>query len=254
MSQPGRDDEMRAIVREILGELVPATAGATGHHGNGKGHGNGPGNGNGTRPSRADDAPVVPQVPAPPVPAVLRPSTWKQPPIPGEVIGDAPAGPAPTAAGNPRREALRTAFQESEFRPGAATAPVPPSGHPPSSAPAATGEVRQETVVIDTEQDLQHFIRQLMSRLENPRERVAIRTGRLRFNLQRSPGRPAPGASAPAAAVTRVERGAVTERMIRAAAEEGATRLVLAPAAVLTPLAREQARARGVEIERERRC
>jgi hypothetical protein len=41
--------------------------------------------------------------------------------------------------------------------------------------------------------------------------------------------------------------------MIRTAAAEG-TRLVLAPAAVLTPLAREQARARGVEIERERRC
>jgi len=51
----------------------------------------------------------------------------------------------------------------------------------------------------------------------------------------------------------RVEKGAVTERMIRAAAADG-TRLVLAPGAVLTPLAREQAKARGVKIERERRC
>jgi hypothetical protein len=53
--------------------------------------------------------------------------------------------------------------------------------------------------------------------------------------------------------VTQVEKGAVTERVIRAAAAAG-TRLVLAPGAVLTPLARDQAKALGVEIERKRRC
>jgi len=51
----------------------------------------------------------------------------------------------------------------------------------------------------------------------------------------------------------RVERGAVTERTVKEAAAAGAG-LVLAPRAVLTPLARERARELGVEIERERRC
>ena len=51
----------------------------------------------------------------------------------------------------------------------------------------------------------------------------------------------------------RIERGAVTERTVKDAAAAGA-RLVLAPGAVLTPLAREKARALGIEIERERRC
>jgi hypothetical protein len=42
-------------------------------------------------------------------------------------------------------------------------------------------------------------------------------------------------------------------RTVNEAAAAGA-RLVLAPAAVLTPLAREKARALHVDIEKERRC
>jgi len=53
------------------------------------------------------------------------------------------------------------------------------------------------------------------------------------------------------AAVRRVERGAVTERMVRDAATAG-ERLVLGRGAVLTPLAKDRARASGVEIEKER--
>jgi hypothetical protein len=48
-----------------------------------------------------------------------------------------------------------------------------------------------------------------------------------------------------------VEKGAVTEAMVAEAAKAGA-RLVLGRRAVLTPLARDRARAAGVEIERER--
>ena len=48
-----------------------------------------------------------------------------------------------------------------------------------------------------------------------------------------------------------VEKGAVTEAMVASAARAGA-RLVLGRAAVLTPLARDRARAAGVEIEKER--
>ena len=48
-----------------------------------------------------------------------------------------------------------------------------------------------------------------------------------------------------------VEKGAVTERAVLAAAKAG-ERLVLGPRAVLTPLARDKARALGVRVEKER--
>ncbi len=84
--------------------------------------------------------------------------------------------------------------------------------------------------------------------MENPRDRLAIRAGKLRFALRRptvgSDGRP------PA---VRVERGAVTERLVAEAAAAG-SRLVLGPKAVLTPMGRDRARTLGVEIEKERQC
>jgi hypothetical protein len=51
--------------------------------------------------------------------------------------------------------------------------------------------------------------------------------------------------------VQRVEKGAVTERIVAAAARDGAA-LVLGPRAVLTPLARDKARALGVPVQKER--
>jgi len=139
---------------------------------------------------------ATPQVPAPPVAAVLRPSTWTAPPAGGELIGGA-AAPAPAAG--------------AEF------------------------------VSLESDADLDRFVRALLARFENLHEREAIRAGRLRFTLR-------PGATAPG--VLRVERGAVTERKVDEAAKAGA-RLVLGPRAVLTPLAREKARAKGIDIERE---
>jgi hypothetical protein len=50
--------------------------------------------------------------------------------------------------------------------------------------------------------------------------------------------------------VQRIEKGAVTERMVAAAAKAGAA-LVLGPRAVLTPLARDKARALGVPVQKE---
>ena len=163
-------DEAREILRELLNEALAVP------------------NGNG-----ADGA--VPQVPAPPVAAVLRPSSWNRPAAGGEVIG------------------------------GAAESGV-------------------EWVALESDADLDRFVRTLLARFENPRDREAIRAGRLRFTLTR-------GAGGGDAGIVRVERGAVTERKVEEAAKAGA-RLVLGPAAVLTPLAREKARAKGIEIERER--
>ena len=74
-----------------------------------------------------------------------------------------------------------------------------------------------------------------------PRAREASRRGT-------SAGEPRGGA---ALTVRRVEKGAVTERAVIAAARAG-ERLVLGPRAVLTPLARDKARALGVPIEKER--
>jgi hypothetical protein len=294
MSGPEREKEMREMAREILRELVPempamlgAAAGGNGHrngsdtersdgshrNGHSAGHGNGSHSGHGAAGRAGAFTPegaVVPQVPAPPVAAVLRPSTWGRPAGPGEIIGSAaPARAAdsvpdraPTARPQPRPAA------GPQPSPASRPAPRPqprPAAHPqPSPAPGRErgparplaqpgGDGRVEVIDLDTDEELALFIRQLMSRLENPRERLAIRTGKLRFRLRRSSGVAAPAAAGPVGPVTRVEKGAVTERMIRAAAAEG-TRLVLAPGAVLTPLAREQARARGVEIETERRC
>jgi hypothetical protein len=198
-------DAARRLLRELLEEVVGT-------------------NGNGHR----DSVPAAPQVPAPPVAAVLRPSTWDRPAAPGEVIGDeSPDSPADSPA------------------PDSPGAPAPDSPHPP--APGSAGGARTEWVVLDTDADLDRFVRGLVARFENPRDRMAIRAGTLRFALRRTEAAAATGP------VHRVERGAVTERVVAAAADAGA-RLVLAPAAVLTPLAREKARALRVEIEREKRC
>jgi hypothetical protein len=113
-----------------------------------------------------------------------------------------------------------------------------------------------EAVTIDTDEELDRFVRALVARVENPRDRLAIHAGWLRFALRRSgEKRPAASAVAEGAAVAdvRVMKGAVTERAVRAAAADR-TRIVLAHGSVLTPLARDCARALGVKIEREPKC
>ena len=102
-----------------------------------------------------------------------------------------------------------------------------------------------ETVSLRNDADLDAFVKRLLRLFENPKQRDALRAGRLRFRLAAASG---PGSVQPA---HRVDKGAVTEAMVRQAARAGA-RLVLGRRAVLTPLARDRARAAGVEIERER--
>jgi hypothetical protein len=138
-----------------------------------------------------------------------------------------------------------------------------------------------ETVNLSTDQDLAAFVTRLLDL--DPGEREDLRAGRKRFRLARgndgtagSRGRngipaaldtaglsirpatapaPVPGsipAPAPSGApVRRVESGAVTEALVKQAALAG-ERLVLGRGAVLTPLARDRARASGVEIVKER--
>ncbi len=101
-----------------------------------------------------------------------------------------------------------------------------------------------ETVSLRTDAELGAFVTRLLHLFENPKHRADLRAGRLRFRL---PPQRAAGAARPA---HRIEKGAVTEAAVRAAAQAGA-RLVLGRRAVLTPLARDRARAAGVEIEKE---
>jgi len=120
-----------------------------------------------------------------------------------------------------------------------------------------------ETVNLWTDQDLAAFVNRLLDL--DPDQVEELRSGRKRFRLA-SPQAPSVPAGAgqvgagqsngaeragPSAPVRRIERGAVTEAVIAAAARAG-ERLVLGRGAVLTPLARDRARASGVPIEKER--
>jgi hypothetical protein len=152
---------------------------------------------------------------------------------------------------------------------GAAPAVYPP---PPVAAvhrPSTWAGPAAEPVTLRTDADLERFVLALLARCEDPRQRDAIRAGRVRFTLGGTAPAPARGtapapargtapatargaAAAPApAGVLHIARGAVTERTVDEAARTGA-RLMLGPRAVLTPLAREKARAKGIAIERER--
>jgi hypothetical protein len=120
-----------------------------------------------------------------------------------------------------------------------------------------------ETVNLSTDDDLAEFVTRLLDL--DDEERQELRTGRKRFRLAAAAPLPAAAASAPAplpaaaappappaaSGARRIDSGAVTEAVIREAARAG-QRLVLGRGAVLTPLARDRARASGVPIEKER--
>jgi hypothetical protein len=205
------DRLLRNVTREVLAELLPdlveealATPAS---------------NGNGHRaPSPAatvvEGDPVVPQVPAPPIATVHRPSGWRE--------------PAPSASETPVEHPA-----------------------PAAELDAVPDGVTVERVALRSDADLDAFVRALVRRLESSHERIAILSGKVRFELDAEPV--ARAAGTPAAPAMRIESGAVTERTVKEAAKAGA-RLVLSPRAVLTPMARDRARSLGVEIQKERPC
>jgi hypothetical protein len=116
----------------------------------------------------------------------------------------------------------------------------PPEGTEVIGGAALAGGT--ERVTLASDEDLNRFVHALLAR--GPQDHEAILAGRLRFTLGHA------GGSHARTDGVRVERGAVTERKVEEAARNGG-RLVLGPGAVMTPLAREKARAKGIEIERE---
>jgi hypothetical protein len=212
---PSDDGLLREVTREVLAELLPGLL-EEALTGAAAAAAAGNGNGHGHAPAAVSPAHpgAVPVVPAPPVAAVHRPPGWAPP--------TAEPSPAPATA-------------------------------QPATAVAATATGRGvEQVDLRTDAELDAFVRMLLRRFENPRDRAALRSGKLRFAL-RAGAAPAAAGKEAAVPVIRIERGAANERTVRQAAEEGA-RIVLAPGAVITPMGRDAARSLNVEIEKERRC
>ncbi len=163
-----------------------------------------------------------------------------------------PAVPAAPPSSVPRADA------DGASRGAAPVAQQPRSG--PAGSDDASWRVR-----ISTDEDLHAFVLRVLKLAGNPKLRQDLISGRARFLLAAAPA--PPGVAGPAALPPgvssrgddlpgpagrhRVDKGAVTERTVAAAAAAGA-RLVLGPRAVLTPLARDKARALGVPIEKER--
>jgi hypothetical protein len=118
----------------------------------------------------------------------------------------------------------------------------------PSSSSSAPAVPTSEVVHLASDADLQAFARRIAR--SDDVERAAIVSGATVFRLGSTAVVAGHGAGANAN-VVRIEKGAVTERHVRDAASTGSS-LHLGRKAVLTPLARDRARAAGVEITKER--
>jgi hypothetical protein len=110
----------------------------------------------------------------------------------------------------------------------------------PQKSDAKTGV---ESVRIATDADLMSFARRVMDK------QAAVSSGLLRFTLSDADVGPAQ-AGAPAARPSGALQGVVSEQIVDKHA--GAGVLVLAPGAVITPLARDRARKLNLRIERRR--
>ena len=112
--------------------------------------------------------------------------------------------------------------------------------------PAAARPI-MEPVSLATDAALAAFIKRLIALLDDPATGAAVRSGQHRFTLRSAAPRPE---DAPATAGRApVLSGAITEAKIDKCAEAGVVRI--APDAVVTPLARDRARALGLKLERK---
>ncbi|GCD92960.1 hypothetical protein [Embleya hyalina] len=129
---------------------------------------------------------------------------------------------------------------------------------PPSAAVAPTAvaptvaEPDTRPVVLRDDADLARFVRLLLDLTATPEGRAALDDRRIRFRLDHDLPAHTGGAErpAPAQGVHRIERGAVGEAAVTAAAAAG-HHIVAGPRAVITPLGRDTARRLGIRIDRE---
>jgi hypothetical protein len=104
-------------------------------------------------------------------------------------------------------------------------------------------------VTLADEQDVQKFVLHVLRLAEDPVRREALRAGQIRFALVRDSD-PAARPEASEDRAVRIDRGALTEKAVTAAARSGRS-IVLAKGAVVTPLALEKARTLGVAVHKE---
>jgi len=254
MDNAAAPDALRQLVREVLRDILPAQ---------------------GLRDSPPSAAPAVPTAPSavPTAPSAV-------PTAPSAVSAAPSAVPRVLPAVPPTSDPVPS-------RPTAAAGVTETAGAGGSRAAATRSDVTRLPVRLATDEELHEFVLRVLRLGDNPKRRRDLLAGRLRFTLasgnrdDAAPGAHAGAVSAghdgaasgrfgPAAANGpggrrppavehgaaaqadhRIGKGAVTERAVQAAASAGA-RLVLGPRAVLTPLARDRARALGVPIEKER--
>lgn len=125
---------------------------------------------------------------------------------------------------------------------------------PGIAADLRAGDADVRWVELRGDDDLARLVAEVVRIADDPQDGPRLRDGRLRFRLRTpsAPATPAQPERSEQRIEQRIDKGAVTERHVRAAEASG-TRLVLGPAAVLTPMARDRARTAGVEIVRERK-
>jgi hypothetical protein len=150
------------------------------------------------------------------------------------------------------RDVLREALASRKGAPRIATNGSAASGPTASATHSTPGTAAPavEPVAITSDADLASFVRRLTALLDDPTTGAAIRAGRHRFSLIGGRAAPSAPTAAPVAPAAVVLSGTVTEAKIVAHAKAGT--IVLAPGAVVTPLARDKARALGLKLEARR--
>ena len=124
-------------------------------------------------------------------------------------------------------------------------------------APPPGPQITEERVEIRSNADLAGFVTRLLARAQDGKFRADVEAGRHVFRLAESGPAPiaahAPLAPSPGAQpAVRFERGLVSERDV-AALPQGARRIEVGKSVRFTPLARDELRRRGIEIERASR-
>jgi hypothetical protein len=179
----------------------------------------------------------------------------KAPPSASSAATRRPAKPLPRAGSTPvQQPRVLPPAPPTEIPAGAIQQAGVTAGGTGDPGLAASGAAASDSatrhVRLATDEDLHNFVLTVVRLADNPARRRDLLAGRLRFTLAGSSGGQGSG-SQPRQGAFRIEKGAVTERAVQAAAKAG-ERLVLGRRAVLTPLARDRALSLGVPIERER--
>lgn len=149
------------------------------------------------------------------------------------------------------REALRDALGGSQGvaalaakLPAAAPAPTPPVQPVQSSAQVT------EVVSLSSPQDMNAFVQRILDMGQDEQTRDHLYSGRIAFEL--AGGHQVAGTSGTSVSgnSVHIDKGAVTESMVRKAAESGAT-LIVGRRAVVTALAKDKAKDMNVTIIKE---